>query len=102
MKCQLTQEFYAAGSRKPGIPRRELRTAVPALLELPMIVVSPAHITAAMEAEDRYSISFRDALIVAAAQAGGGDVLFTDDLNDGQRYGTVTARNPFRSLEASS
>jgi predicted nucleic acid-binding protein len=36
-----------------------------------------------------------DANIVAAAELAGCDVLYTEDLNDGQRIGRVTIRNPF-------
>jgi predicted nucleic acid-binding protein len=46
--------------------------------------------------EERYRISFWDALIVSAAEAAGAQVLYTEDLNDGQQYGQVTVRNPFR------
>lgn len=97
LSTQVAQEFYAAGSRKLDIPRRELRTAAAALLEFPVIPAGPAHITAAIETEERYGISFWDALIVAAAQSEGADILFTKDLNDGQQYGTVTVLNPFRA-----
>ena len=48
-----------------------------------------------MENVEQYRISFWDALIVAAAQSGGAELLFTEDLNDGQQYGSVLARNPF-------
>ena len=36
-----------------------------------------------------------DANIIAAAELAGCDVLYTEDLNDGQRIGRVTIRNPF-------
>jgi predicted nucleic acid-binding protein len=39
---------------------------------------------------------FWDGLILAAAESGGAAVLFTEDLNDGQQYGAVAVRNPFR------
>jgi predicted nucleic acid-binding protein len=39
-------------------------------------------------------------LILAAAEAGGAEVLYTEDLNDGQRYGGVQARNPFQTRSA--
>ena len=38
---------------------------------------------------------FGTAFILAAAESGGADVLFTEDLNHGQRYGRVLAQNPF-------
>jgi predicted nucleic acid-binding protein len=96
LSTQVVQEFYAAGSRKLGIPRAELREAAAALLEGPLIVVGAFHITSAMQHEERYGISFWDGLIVAAAEAGKADVLYTEDLNHGQQYGTVVVRNPFR------
>jgi|SRR6185437_13778648 len=97
LSTQVVQEFYAAGSRKLGMPRRKLREAVAALLDIRPIVVGPAHITSAIDTEERYRISFWDALILAAAESGGAELLYTEDLSDGQQYGTVMVRNPFRS-----
>jgi predicted nucleic acid-binding protein len=99
LSAQVVQEFYAAGSRKLKMPRRELREAVAALLELRLVVIGPPHILAAMDVEERHQISFWDALIVAAAESGGAEVLYTEDLNDRQQYGAVTVQNPFRSAE---
>jgi predicted nucleic acid-binding protein len=100
VSTQVVQEFYAAGSRKLDMPARELREVVAALLDLPLVVVGPAQIISAIQTEGRYQISFWDALIVAAAESGGAEVLYTEDLNDGQQYGAVTVRNPFRAGEA--
>ena len=97
LSTQVVQEFYAAGSRKLGMPRRELRDATAALLDFPLIVVGPPHILSAIQNEERHQISFWDALILAAAESGGAEILFTEDLNDGQRYGSVLVFNPFRS-----
>jgi predicted nucleic acid-binding protein len=33
-------------------------------------------------------------LIVVAAIKGGADVIFSEDLNDGQRFGSVTVKDP--------
>lgn len=95
LSTQVVQEFYAAGSRKLGMPRAELREVIHALLDLPLVVVGPSHITAAIQTEERYKISFWDALILTAAESGGAEVLYTEDLNDGQQYGAVVVRNPF-------
>ena len=95
LSTQVIQEFYAAGSRKLGMPRAELREAVAALLDLPFVVVSADEITSAVHAEERYQISFWDALILAAAESGGAAVLYTEDLSDGQQYGSVRVSNPF-------
>jgi predicted nucleic acid-binding protein len=99
LSTQVVQEFYVAGSRKLGIPRPELRDATNALLDLPLVSLDASHITSAIQNEARYNISFWDGLIVAAAQSAGAEVLFTEDLNHGQKYGTVLAHNPFRISE---
>ena len=45
----------------------------------------------------RYQLSYWDGGIIAAAHRVGATTLYTEDLNDGQRYGDVTAVNPFKS-----
>ncbi|MGA2598340.1 MAG: PIN domain-containing protein [Bryobacteraceae bacterium] len=97
LSTQVVQEFYAAGSRKVGIPRNALQRAMAGLLELPLVIVGPWHIASAIQNEERYKISFWDGLIIAAAESGGAEILFTEDLNDGQLYGKVCVRNPFNS-----
>ncbi len=95
LSTQVVQEFYAAGSRKLGMPRRELREAVSAMLDFPLVVIGPPHILVALEVEEQYRISWWDALIVSAAESAEAEILFTEDLNNGQRYGSVEVRNPF-------
>jgi predicted nucleic acid-binding protein len=46
----------------------------------------------------RHQISFWDALIVQAANRGEAEILYSEDLNDGQRFGEVAVRNPFRMI----
>jgi predicted nucleic acid-binding protein len=67
-----------------------------ALLDLPLVHVGPAHIRKALWGEQHYQVSSRDALVLAAAESAGAELLYTEDLNDGQRYGAVKVENPFR------
>ena len=53
-----------------------------------------------IEIARRYQISYWDAAIIAAAGELGATILYTEDLNHGQAYGTVTAINPFLDLPA--
>jgi predicted nucleic acid-binding protein len=53
----------------------------------------------AINVEQRYRLSFWDALIVVAAQKGGASVLFSEDFNDGQKFGKVQFKNPFLGQE---
>jgi len=45
----------------------------------------------------RWQLSLWDAMIVAAARRAGAPVLYTEDLNHGQHYGSVQVINPFLS-----
>jgi len=49
----------------------------------------------ARELEQRFQLSWWDGMIVAAAQALECRILLTEDLQDGQMFGTVRVRNPF-------
>ena len=46
--------------------------------------------------KEQYGIQFYDSLVIATAEANGCDTILTEDLNDGQMYGTVKAVNPFK------
>lgn len=95
VSTQVVQEFHVACTRKLGFRRARSRGLVEALLDLPLVVVSPGVIRSALSIEERYGISFWDSLVIAAAQAGGAETVYTEDLNHGQAYGTVNVRNPF-------
>jgi predicted nucleic acid-binding protein len=96
LSTQVVQEFYSVGSRKLAFSRQYLKEAVTKFLSLPLVVLGPSEILKAIENEERYQISFWDALILAAAESGGAEVLFTEDLNHNQQYGSVLVRNPFK------
>jgi len=52
-------------------------------------------VEAAWAAQDRYSLSWWDVLIVAAAGRSGCRFLLTEDLQDGQRLDGIEVVNPF-------
>lgn len=54
------------------------------------------HVDLALELADRFGLGYFDALILAAARLAGCDVVYSEDLGDGQDYGGVRVRNPFR------
>jgi predicted nucleic acid-binding protein len=51
----------------------------------------------ALDLEGRYQISFWDALVIQSAQASGAEILYSEDLSDGQRYGSVSVKNPLKA-----
>ncbi|HWG16615.1 MAG TPA: PIN domain-containing protein [Acidobacteriaceae bacterium] len=52
-------------------------------------------VSEAIRIQERYLLSWYDSLIVAAAQQAGCGVLYSEDLQHGQRFGDLTVRNPF-------
>ena len=95
LSTQVVQEFFVAGLRKLKLPRKQVGEVALSLLESPLVVIHASQIRTALENEELYGISFWDALIVAAAESGGAEVLYSEDLNHGQQYGSVMVRNPF-------
>jgi predicted nucleic acid-binding protein len=51
---------------------------------------------AALDARQRFQISYWDAAIIEASRAMGCAKLLSEDLGDGQDYGGVLVANPFR------
>ena len=50
----------------------------------------------AVALKERYDVGFYDSLMLSAANKAKCDVIYTEDLNSGQKYGAVTAVNPFK------
>jgi predicted nucleic acid-binding protein len=59
-----------------------------------VVVNDGESILEALDVEARYQISFWDALVVQAAQASGAAILYSEDLSDGQAFGSVRVINP--------
>jgi predicted nucleic acid-binding protein len=92
------QEFYTVAIRKADFrltPAQGLEW-LEKLEEFPCAPITQSLVKVAALRSIRYGISYWDGAIVAAAEALGAPILYTEDLNHGQAYGAVTAINPFR------
>jgi predicted nucleic acid-binding protein len=98
---QVLQEFYVNATRKlrTPLPKRTAREVV-ATYEV-WVPHRPTvdDIVAASELEERRRLSFWDALIVVSAQQTTSVTLLSDDLQDGQRFGSVNVSNPFSAKD---
>jgi len=95
VSTQVQHELYTTLSRKLGMPRDDARTIVTSLEAWQPVDVDHQVVTRAWALEDRHSLSWWDALIVAAAQICGAEVLLTEDLQHGAEYGGVRVVDPF-------
>jgi predicted nucleic acid-binding protein len=98
VSTQVLQELAVNLRRKAGRPLdgKATREVVTDYLTWQVVVNSGESILEALDIEARYQLSFWDALVVQAAQVSGAEILYSEDLSDGQRYGSVRAINPFR------
>lgn len=99
LSFQVLQEMYATLTRKlkPGIAPSKAQRIVRALQAWQPITVDLSVLERAWNLQERHSLSWWDALIVAAAQLGACRVLLTEDLQHGQVFGGVRVIDPFAS-----
>jgi predicted nucleic acid-binding protein len=98
---QVLQEFYVKVTRKWPNVRQNARSEVRDLLAWRPVTVDGAIIEHAWKIQDRYQLSFWDALIVAAAKSASCRYLLTEDLQAGQDLNGILVVNPFRDDPAS-
>ncbi len=98
VSTQILQELAVNLRRKSGKPlsAKATRDIVTDYLSWQVVVNGGDAILEALELEERYQISFWDALVIQAARASGAQVLYSEDLSDGQMYGSVRVVYPLR------
>lgn len=98
LSTQVLQEFYVGAThpRKLGLSEEEAADLLEALCEFPIHVLDVQAITDALRIQKTYRISYWDAAIVASAKALGCTTIYTEDLNDGQKYEGMEVVNPFK------
>jgi predicted nucleic acid-binding protein len=99
LSVQVLQEFYVATTRKIKVPLSsdDALDWVNQLAKRPCLPIGPQLVVRGIELSTRYKTSYWDGAILAAAEAMGAQTLYTEDLSDGQLYGSVRAINPFAS-----
>ena len=99
LSTQVLQELCIHLRRKSARPLsvEETRRLIEDYASWDVVVVNTAEsVLQALTIESRYKISFWDALILQAAGSSGATVLYSEDLAEGQTYGSVRVVNPLR------
>ena len=95
---QVIQEFLNAALRKAArkITVEDAQQLIMTVFRPLLAVHSSTELfSQALFLQDRYRLSWYDSLIVAAAEQAKCDTLYTEDLQNGQRFGDLTVTNPF-------
>ena len=92
---QVLREFYAKVSRMEPPAREKTRAEVRGLLAWRPAPINANILDHSWKIQDRYGLSFWDALIVAAAKSISCRFLLTEDLQSGQDFEGLLVINPF-------
>lgn len=95
---QVVQEFLNLATRKFAVPMDETRArAYLAAVLAPMcrVFASIALYEKALEVRERWRFSWYDSVLVAAAIESGAVILYSEDLQHGQRIESLTVMDPF-------
>ncbi len=102
VSVQVLNEFAAVARRKLNMSWKEIRDALSAIRVLcePPIALSVSIHEAALKIAAQYGYQIYDASILAAALEQDCDVLYSEDMQNGQRLRALTIRNPFHAAGA--
>lgn len=95
---QVLQEFYVTVTRKAAhsLSHREAIEWLDRLSDRPCVPTDGELVRRGADIADRFQVSYWDGAVIAAAERSDAFILYTEDLNHGQLYGSVRAINPFR------
>lgn len=97
ISIQVLQEFFTVGTRKlTWLHTSDLRTILRDLSAWRLHSPSASDVLDAAELHERMQISFWDAMILQSATVLNCRILWSEDLNAGQLYGSVRLLNPFQ------
>jgi predicted nucleic acid-binding protein len=97
VSVQVLQEFYVSVTRKLKKPLTGAKALeiVEEYLTWKVIENTGKLLTSAIDLQQRAQLSFWDSMVVQAALEAGCDRLYSEDLNPGQRFGSLVIVNPF-------
>jgi predicted nucleic acid-binding protein len=97
LSVQVLQELYVTITRKIRVPLDPERAfeIVSEYRAFPLVAVDYPLLARAVEVCLRYKISYWDGAIVAAAERLDAAILYSEDLNPCQSFGSVRVVNPF-------
>jgi predicted nucleic acid-binding protein len=98
LSVQVLQEFYVNATRKLPEPLepKEAEAVVTDFGAWKVYAPRLADVIEAIRLQQAHQLSFWDAMIVHSARSLGCEILWSEDLNPGQRFGGVEVCNPFR------
>ena len=97
LSAQVLQEFHVVVTRKLKVTLSAAQSLewIEQLSQFPCVDIDSDIVKIAIEISSRHQISYWDGAIIAAAELLCANTLYSEDLNHGQKYGSVEVLNPF-------
>lgn len=96
ISAQVLNEFSSVLFKKLKKTSLEVDRFLAIIEGIRTVAVKPEWTRKAIRLMERYGIQFFDSVLLVAAEENGCDEILSEDLNDGQMYGSVKAVNPFK------
>ena len=101
LSIQVLQEFFVTVTRKfsPSLDHHTARQIVADLGQWHVHAPEVSDLLQAIDFQERYQLSFWDAMIVQSATRLNCKLLLSEDLSHGQVFGDIQVINPFREFD---
>ena len=95
ISAQVLNEFSNIALLKLKMSIQEVRRFVEIFGQINVVSIDRSWTDKALSLKEKFGTQFFDSLLLVAAEENGCDTILTEDLNDGQVYGSVKAVDPF-------
>ena len=98
LSAQVLQEFYVqatCASKPDPITHRQAVRLIESFRRFPVQDITTAIVMAALDARERFHLSYWDSAIIEASRAMGCSEVLSEDMSDGQDYAGVRVTTPF-------
>ena len=95
VSSQVLKEFANFAFKKTAKSAVEINAMLAKIGSYTFVADTRELIADGVVGKETWQVGFYDALMIAAANKAGCSTIFTENLNNGQKYGNVTVVNPF-------
>ena len=97
ISSQVLSEFFVTITQKVKQPMSSAaaKKEIVLLSTLATVDIDATLVVEAVNIKERWQLSYWDSLILAAAERAGCGTVYSEDMSDGQHYGSLVVCNPF-------
>ena len=96
VSSQVLKEFANFAFKKTRKTAAEINAALLKIGSYSFVADTRELIAEGVTGKEKWQVGFYDALMIAAANKAGCHTIYTEDLNDGQKFGCAVVANPFK------